>query len=146
MTVLAGWLMTAASPLLLIGTRKILIAWTLLMAIPILLTAWLRFEGRSNRLFDFWAVLVSILMAQNWLAPSGYRVLSFFALWFAAVALGFYYTSSKVPGKPGETYRYAAYASAAALPVVLWNWRLGIPIAVLIQGTPMIYNYLKFHR
>lgn len=146
MTVLIGWLVTAASPVLLIGTRTILIAWTLLMAVPVLLTVWLRFEDRSNRLFDFWAVLVSVLMVQNWLAPPGYRILSFFALWFVAAAAGFYYTSVKVPGEPGETYRYAACASTAALPLVLWNWRLGIPLAVLTQGTPMIYNYWKFHR
>lgn len=141
-----GWLVTAASPVLLIGTRMILLTWSLLMAIPVLMTAWLRYEGRSNRLLDFWAALVSALMIQNWLAPPGYRVLSFFALWFAAAAAGFYYTSNMVPGEPGETYRYAAFASAAALPLVLWNWKLGIPLAVLTQGTPMIYNYLKFHR
>jgi hypothetical protein len=145
-TVLLGWLITAASPILLIGTTKILLAWTLLMALPVLLTAWLRLDGRSNRLLDFWALLVSVLMFQNWLAPPGYRVFSFFSLWFIAGAVGFYYTSRKVPGRAGKTYRYAAVASALALLPVLWNWKLGIPLAVLTQGTPMLYNYLKLHR
>lgn len=145
-TVALAWTLTAV-----MGTSNmfgylVMPMWTVLMLIPIGMTVLLKYRGDSNRLFDMWAVLVTVLMIENFLTPDIFRFYSYFHLWFIAAVPGFYYTSKKIPPPSEKTYRYGAIASALALPLVFYRPLLAPLLAVPTQGIPMLYDWYTVHR
>jgi hypothetical protein len=123
-----------------------MVMWTVLMAVPVLMTVKLYLDGDSNKLFDFWAVAVTLLMIQNFLTPASIAVYSFFHLWYVAAIAGFYYTSTKLPPPSDKIYRYSAYLSTAGLAAVIIQPLAAAPLGIILQGGPMIYDWYKVHR
>lgn len=136
-----GWIAT----IFLTGITQILAAWTALMAVPIGMTAYLYMDGRSNRLLNMWSVLVSAVMVQNYIVPLRYGIYSYLYLWIIAGLAGYIYTYRRLPPPSQSYYRYAAYLSAASLPLIAFDYRLTPVIGVIAQGLPMIHDYRKVH-
>lgn len=146
LTTALGWLATGAMAAVQMSVPAVMAVWTILMAIPIAITVQLYAAGNSNKLFNFWAVIVSLLMVENFVTPASISVYSYFLLWMVASAAGFYYTSRKMPPPSDKTYRYAAVLAALAVPVVYHDYRAGAILGLLLQGGPMIYDYWTVHR
>jgi len=145
-TTLVAWLATLAMGVLSMTIGRIMLMWSILMAIPILMTIKLYYDGDSNKLFNFWAVAVTLLMVENFLTPGRFAVYSYFHLWYVAAAGGFYYSSTKLPPPSDKIYKRAAYLSVAGLALVVYNPLIAAPLGVVIQGGPMIYDWYKVHR
>lgn len=145
-TVALGWIATIAMAVMQMSVMKVMLAWTVLMAVPVLMTVKLYMDGDSNKLFNFWAVIVTVLMVENFVTPASVAVYSYFLLWIIAGAVGFYYTSTKLPPPSDKIYRYGAIASAIAVPVVFHNFRTGAILGLITQAVPMLYDYQKVHR
>lgn len=145
-TVVLGWVSTIGIGVTTGSIQHVMLAWTILMLPPVAMTAVLYSRNDSNKLFNFWAVAVTVLMVQNFLAPPPYEVYSYFHLWIVLGAAGLYYTSSKLPPPSEKTYRYAAFASIIALALTFQNYQLAPILAVLTQGLPMIYDWYDVHR
>jgi hypothetical protein len=146
LTTVLGWAATAAMGLQTMTGGKVMAVWTVLMAVPVGMTAKLYYDGDSNKLFNFWAVAVTLLMIENFLTPGSIAVYSFFHLWYVAAIAGFYYTSTKLPPPSNKTYKYAAFLSVAGLAAVIYKPLAAAPLAVLLQGGPMIYDWYTVHR
>lgn len=145
-TTALGWLATMIMAVVQPSVPAVMAIWTVLMAIPVVITMQLYAAGNSNKLFNFWAVAVSLLMVENFVTPASISVYSYFLLWMAASAAGFYYTSRKMPPPSDTTYKYAAILAAIALPVVYYDYRAGAILGILLQGGPMLYDYWTVHR
>ena len=145
-TTLLGWLATAAMGIQGMTGGKVMVVWTVLMAAPIAMTTKLYYEGDSNKLFNFWAVIVTLLMIENFLTPGSIAIYSFFHLWYVAAIAGFYYTSTKLPPPSDKIYKYSAYLSVAGLAAVIYQPLAAAPLAVVLQGGPMIYDWYKVHK
>lgn len=145
-TTLLGWAATVGMGAQGLSGGKVMAVWSVLMAAPVLLTVKLYYEGDSNKLFNFWAVAVTLLMVENFLTPESIAIYSFFHLWYVAGAAGFYYTSTKLPPPSDTTYRYAAVLSVAGLAAVVYQPLLAAPLGVVLQGGPMIYDWYTVHR
>jgi hypothetical protein len=102
-------------------------------------------QGESNRLFNFWALAVAILMAENFYAPLSLQAASFFTAWFLLGAGGFYYTSRKLPPPSDKIYWYAALLNLVASPVHLSYIYAAPFIAALVQAGPMLYDWYRVH-
>ena len=140
-TVTLGWLATLAMGMLSMTIGKVLVAWVVLMAVPVGMTAYLYISDESSMLLNFWAVAVTVLMAENILAPAGLDLYSYFHLWFVASAAGFYFTSRQVPEGPDRTYRIASVLSLAGLGIVAVQPFLAVPLGVILQGAPILYDW-----
>lgn len=140
-TVSLGWLTTAIMGALGMTIGKVLAAWMILMAVPILSTLMLYYKGKSNAVFNFWAVVVTVLMVENILAPAGLDYYSYFHLWYGAAVLGFYYTSRKVPSPANRVYRIATALSGIGLAAVFIEPFLAVPLGIILQGGPMLYDW-----
>jgi hypothetical protein len=145
-TVFIGWIFTGVAPFLVFGTREILLAWTFLMFFPITFTVEEYRKGESNKLFNFWALAVAILMIENFYAPLSLQAASFFTAWFLLGAGGFYYTSEKLPPPSEKTYRYAALLNLLAAPLHIFLLYTTPFIAAAVQGGPMLYDWFTVHR
>jgi len=145
-TTLLGWIATAVMGIQAMTGGQVMALWTALMAIPIAMTAKLYYGGDSNKLFNFWAIAVTVLMIENFVTPGSIAVYSFFHLWYVAAIAGFYYTSTKLPPPSDKIYKYSAYLSVAGLAVVIYQPLAAAPLAVMLQGGPMIYDWYKVHR
>jgi len=141
-----GWIATVAMGIYTLPVEEVMGVWSVLMAVPLLMTAKLYYDGDSNKLFNFWALAIVVLMLQNFLTPGGIAVYSYFHLWLAAGAVGFYYTSTKLPPPSEKTYRYAAIASVIGLGVAFYQPITAPLLAVVLQGTPMLYDWYTVHR
>lgn len=146
LTVALGWLLTISMGAKGYGVKEVMIVWTLLMAVPVAATIILYQKGDSNKILNFWAAAVSLLMAQNILAPPSIALYSYFHLWILAGAAGFYYTSQKLPPPSDKTYLYGALASIPALVLTVYRPFLAPIGAVFVQGGPIMYDYIKVHR
>ena len=146
LTTALGWLATMAMAGLQMTGGQVMAVWTVLMVIPLTMTALLYRRGDSNKIFNFWAVVVAVLMVENLLTPDSIAVYSFFLLWMVAGAAGFYYTSERLPPPSDKTYWYAAILSALAIPVVYHDYRAGAILGLIIQGGPVLYDYWTVHR
>lgn len=146
LTTVFGWLATMAMAGLQMTGGQVMAVWTVLMAIPLTMTVLLYRRGDSNRIFNFWAVVVAVLMVQNFLTPASIAVYSFFLLWIVAGTVGFYYTSERLPPPSDRVYRYGAILSALAIPVVYYEYRAGAILGVIVQGGPLLYDYWTVHR
>ena len=146
LTVTLGWILTILLGFTGYGVKEVMLTWTVLMIIPVAATGILYHKGNSNKVFNFWAVAVTLLMVQNMLAPSSIALYSYFHLWIVAGALGFHYTSQKLPPPSEKIYRYGALGSIAALGLTIYRPFLAPIAAVLVQGVPMLYDYVKVHR
>lgn len=145
-TVALAWILTPVMGFQGFTAMEVMYMWTALMLIPVTMTAAMWYRGNSNKLFNFWAVVVTVIMAENFLVPDQFLLYSYFHLWFVAAAAGFYFTSERLPPPSEKTYRYAAYASALALPVVFIQPLAAPLLAVPLQGAPMIYDWFTVHR
>ena len=145
-TVAVAWLLT-----ILMGSQgftamEVMYMWTVLMLLPVALTAVLWHRSESNKLFNLWAVLVTLLMIENFVSPDSLLLYSYFHLWMVAGAAGFYYTSERLPPPSDKTYRYGAYASVIALPAVFYMPLLTPLLAAAVQGGPLLYDWYTVHR
>lgn len=145
-TVVLGWISTIGLAVTTGSIQHVMLAWTVLMLPPVAMTVVLYSRNDSNKLFNFWAVAVTVLMVENFLTPAQYEVYSYFHLWILLGAVGLYYTASKVPPPSEKTYRYSAFASIIALALTFQNYQLAPILAVLTQGLPMIYDWYSVHR
>lgn len=145
-TVTLAWALTVGMGMASLGVKEVMAIWSILMAVPLVMTAGKYLEGDSNRLFNFWAVITVLLMVENFLASGAIAFYSYFHLWIVAGAIGFYYTSKRLPPPSDSTYRYGALASVLALGVALFQ-PLAAPVAaLLVQGTPLLYDWYTVHR
>ncbi|WP_414838292.1 hypothetical protein ACK3SF_02720 [Candidatus Nanosalina sp. VS9-1] len=145
-TVALAWLLTPVMAAQAFTATQAMYVWTALMAVPLALTGLLKYRGDSNKIFDMWALLVTLLMIENFLTPLQFAMYSYFHVWFIAGAFGFYYTSKRLPPPSKKTYRYAAYASIAVLPAVFYRPLLSPLIAIFVQGGPILYDWYTVHR
>lgn len=145
-TTLIGWISTVLMGAAGTTSGKVMIVWTVLMTLPILITLKLVFDGDSNKLFNFWALAVTILMIENLLTPTGLAIYSYFHLWYLAAIIGFYYTSSKLPPPSDRTYRYASFLSLIGFALVVYKPLIAAPLGIVLQGGPMIYDWYTVHR
>lgn len=146
LTTLLGWIATIGMGISSMSIGKVMAVWSVLMAVPVLMTVKLYLDGESNRIFNFWAVAITLLMLENFLTPGSIALYSYFHLWFVAGAAGFYYTSTKLPPPSDKTYRYAAVVSVIGLAVVLYQPITAPLLAVVLQGGPMLYDWYTVHR
>lgn len=142
-TVTAGWLLTFGLPRFGFGKKTIMLSWMVLMAFPVIQTALRVHRNDSNRLLNFWALIVALAMVQNILAPQNLQYYSYFHLWYIVGALGLYYTGSKVPGKSSAIYKTGSIFSIIGLAVITFIPYLAAPLAALTQGMPMIIDWLQ---
>ncbi len=145
-TVALAWILTPVMGAQGYLASEVMYMWTVLMLPPVILTGILKYRNDSNKLFDVWAVLVILLMIQNFLTPASIAVYSYFHLWIVAGALAFYYTSKHIPPPSKKTYLYAAYASVAMMPLVIYRPLLSPLVAAVVQGGPMVYDYYTVHN
>lgn len=145
-TTLLGWMATVLMGATGMTIGKVIAVWVVLMALPTLMTLKLVFDGESNKLFNFWALAVAILMIENLMTPTGLAIYSYFHLWYLAGIIGFYYTSSKLPPPSDKTYRYAAFLSLIGFALVVYKPLIAAPLGIVIQGGPMIYDWYTVHR
>lgn len=145
-TVTLAWAITLGMGIASLGVREVMSVWSLLMAIPVLMTAGKYLKNDSNRLFNFWAILTVVLMVENFLVPGSIAFYSYFHLWIGAGAIGFYYTSNRLPPPSDSTYRYGAIASITGLVIALLQPLTAPIVALLVQGTPLLYDWYTVHR
>lgn len=146
LTVSLAWLLTAVMAELSFGYRPVMAMWTILMLPPLALTGILKYRDKSNKLFNVWAVLVVVLMIENFLTPTSIAIYSYFHLWIVAGAFAFYYTSKRLPPPSKNTYLYAAYASVLIMPLVIFRPLLTSFVAAVVQGGPLLYDWYTVHR
>jgi|GEM_PF-1685890 len=146
LTVTMAWLATAVMAEMGFGYQPVMLMWTVLMLPPLLLTSLLKYRNDSNKLFNVWALLVVVLMIENFLTPSSIALYSYFHLWVVAGAAAFYYTSKRLPPPSKKTYLYAAYASVIIMPLVIYRPLLTSYFAAVVQGWPLLYDWYKVHR
>lgn len=146
LTTALGWIATIGMGVSSMSIGKVITVWSILMAVPILMTAKLYYDGESNKIFNFWALAVAVLMLENFFTPASIEIYSYFHLWLLAGAAGFYYTSTKLPPPSEKTYRYAAIASAVGLAVAFYQPIIAPLLAVVLQGGPMLYDWYTVHR
>lgn len=145
-TVALAWILTPVMGAMGFIASEVMYMWTVLMIPPLGMTGVLKYRGDSNRLFDIWAVLVAALMVQNFLAPATIALYSYYHLWIIAGAAAFYYTSKRIPPPSEKTYRYAAYASIAVMPLVIYRPLLSPEVVFAVQGGPMLYDWYAVHK
>ena len=146
LTVTVAWLATAVMAEMGFGYRPVMAMWTILMLPPLVLTGLLKYRNDSNKLFNVWALLVVVLMIENFLTPTSIALYSYFHLWIVAGAAAFYYTSKRLPPPSKKTYLYAAYASVIIMPLVIYRPLLTSYVAAVVQGGPLLYDWYKVHR
>lgn len=138
-----GWLLTIAMGYVGFYTTEILVMWTVLMGIPVAFTLLLWRDSRSNKLLNFWALVVPSLLVVNFLTPYNLSLYSYFHLWIISGTAGLYYTAKKVPSPYNKVYKYGVYASLAAIPLVFYRPYLTPVPAAIVQGGPMLYDYFR---
>ena len=146
LTVALAWLLTGIMAEIGFTAQPVMLMWTILMLPPLLLTGILKYRNDSNKLFNVWAVLVVVLMIQNFLTPASIALYSYFHLWIIAGAFAFYYTSQRLPPPSKKTYLYASYASVLVMPFVIYRPLLTSYVATVVQGGPLLYDWYKVHR
>lgn len=144
-TTFLGWIITAAGYFIFLTPSVVLIGWAVLMLIPVAVTVRKYYSGNSNKLFNAWAIIVSILMLQNF-AVNQFLVFSYFTLWMIAGAVAYFYTSKKLPPPSDRTYLYASGLNLAATPLIyLIPLRYFALLAALVQAGPIFYDYWEVH-
>lgn len=146
LTVAVAWLLTAVMAEMKFGVGPIMAMWTTLMLPPVMLTGILKYRNDSNKLFNMWALLIIVLMIENFLTPASLALYSYFHLWIIAGGIAFYYTSKRLPPPSKKTYRYASYASLFVMPLVIYRPLLTSYAAILVQGGPLLYDWYTVHR
>lgn len=138
-----GWILTIAMGYANFYTTEILVMWTVLVSIPVIFTFLLWRDNRSNKLLNFWALTVPLLLAVNFVTPYSLSVYSYFHLWMIFSIAGLYFTAKKVPSPYNKVYKYGVYASLAAIPLVFYRPYLTPVPAAIVQGGPMLYDYFR---
>ena len=146
LTVTLAWILTAVMAEMMFGAQAVMLMWTILMIPPVALTGLLKYRDSSNKLFNVWALIVIVLMIENFLTPASIALYSYFHLWIIAGALAFYYTSQRLPPPSKKTYLYAAYASVLVMPLVIYRPLLSPFMAAVVQGGPLLYDWYTVHR
>lgn len=146
LTTFLGWIITGIGYFVPLMPSTLLIGWAVLMLIPVAVTVRKYYIGNSNKLFNAWTILVSILMLQNFTVDQ-FLVFSYFTIWMIVGTLAYFYTSKKLPPPSDKTYLYASGLNLAATPLVyLIPLRHFAFLAALVQAGPIFYDYWEVHR
>lgn len=145
LTTFTGWFLTGLGYIVPFRPFTVLAAWTVLMAVPVALTVVKFYQDTSNKLFNFWALAVAVLMVENFFI-NRFLIFSYFTLWLIVGAAGYYYTSRKIPPPSEKTYFYGTGLNILAVPLVhLLPLRLVAFVIAFVQTGPIFYDYWKVH-
>lgn len=145
LTTFMGWILTSIGYFIPLTPLTVLIGWAALMLIPVAITAKKYYSDSSNKLFNAWAIIISILMLQNFVTDR-LLIFSYFTLWMIAGAGAYFYTSKKLPPPSDKTYLYASALNLAVTPLIyLIPLRYFALVAALVQAGPIFYDYWEVH-
>ncbi|MFB6116408.1 MAG: hypothetical protein ABEK10_02740 [Candidatus Nanosalina sp.] len=145
-TVTLAWAATAGMGMASLGVKPVMIVWTVLMALPLAATTLKYLKDDSNKLFNFWAIFTAFFMIENIAVQGSLAFYSYFHLWIAGGIIGFYYTGRKLPPPSDQTYRYGAIASLIGLAVAFYQPLAAPLVALIAQGTPLLYDWFTVYR
>lgn len=124
-----------------------LLIWTLLMAVPVSLTLLKKHGSNSNKIFDLWAIIVVVLLVENFLTPLNLAFLSYFPLWLLIGSAAFYFTSKRLPPPSRDFYFKAALLNLGSVPAVfLVSGDVAALFAAAVQAGPVLYDWFTVHR
>lgn len=145
-TTFLGWIVTALGYRIPLLPSTVILIWAALMAVPVTSTVLKYYRNDSNKLFNLWAVLTVILLAQNYFTP-GLQVFSYYTVWMIGVAAAYYHTYSRIPPLSKKTYLYGAALNLAVVPLIyLIPLQYFAVLAAFVQSGPVFYDWYMVHR